>query len=168
MAQSNIQVFSGNRITIEVDGQPVGMAQSATCSDSYALEPASQIGDIHVVEYVPTMARHQIDLELMLFYKKALADIIGDGYVLDNGLAALRGIVFDIVIRGKLIEGLPTPAGRTDQELQRIIRKYLSCSYDGGQVTVRKHAIVIQNARFMALDVTSFESAPDFASSTLR
>lgn len=60
MATTNVKTRSGNRVTVRFDGREIGLVQSVRMSDDYAPEPASGIGDIHVIEYVPTMARHSL------------------------------------------------------------------------------------------------------------
>lgn len=61
MSRENLQTRTGNRIVVLFDGKQVGLVQSVGMSDDYAPEPASGIGDIHVAEYVPTMARHSLN-----------------------------------------------------------------------------------------------------------
>jgi hypothetical protein len=161
----NVKVFNGNRITIELASKIIGLAQSCRATDNYNLQPASGIGDIHVIEWVPTMAQHSVAIQTMFLYKAAMQEAglvaledIGDGHVFENGLSALRGIVFDISIRGKSVQGVENPANA-----EQVLRKYQGCSYDGGDIDVGKHAIVVRNATFRALDVTTDESQSNAA-----
>lgn len=132
----NNNVRSGNNIVIKIGGVEVGMAQDMSASDDYGLDAASGIGDIHVREHVPTIARHQIRLSVVALKAGSMRDV---GAFTENGDAALEGIVFDIVQQDKA----------TGTEL----RKYIGCSFASGETTIQKHAIVISNATFMALDV---------------
>lgn len=139
MAQQNLKVKSGNRFVVVMDGVTVGLAQSVDMSDDMGPEPASGIGDIHVQEYVPTMARHTLQVEEMVLRSGNLRQA---GITLENGDAALRGMVFDIM--------------SIDKDTGDVLRKYTGCSYASGSVQLRKHAIVVSNGTFNALDVTGF------------
>lgn len=135
--KENIKVRSGNRIVILLGGEQVGMLQNVSAADDYSPEPASGIGDIHAQEYVPTMARHTLNVSSMLLKKGAL---LAAGAAVENGDGALQGLVFDFEVYGK-----------DDGEL---LRKYTGCSYASGSLEVSKHAIVMQSGVFNALDVT--------------
>jgi len=136
MAQTNLKARSGNRIIVTFDGKQIGLVQSVELSDDYSPEPASGIGDIHVQEYVPTMARHTLSVSAMKLF---IGDMRQVGISALNGDDVLLGRVFDIVVFGK-DEG-------------SVLRKYVGCSYATGGVSVQKHAIIITNASFNALDV---------------
>ena len=135
--QTNVQTRSGNRIVLELDGKQIGLIQSARSSDGYGNEPASGVGDIHVQEYVPTMARHTINVSAMVLRTKNMRDA---GLLPENGDAALKGNVFDIVTY--------------DKDTNQVIRAYRKCSYDSGDVDVSKHQIVVHSAVFNALEVS--------------
>lgn len=139
MAQEHRIVNSGNRIEVQFDGKVIGLLQNLRTSDNYGHEPASGIGDIHVQEYVPSMARHEISAETMILFTKNLRD---SQISMENGDVVLQGLVFDIVIYGR------------DPKNSGVLRKYTKCSYTSGDVTVQKHAILVANAQFVALDVT--------------
>lgn len=136
MATTNVKTRSGNRVTVRFDGREIGLVQSVRMSDDYAPEPASGIGDIHVIEYVPTMARHSLSVSTMVLFTGAMREA---GISLENGDDALLGLVFDIVVESK------------DDGSE--LRKYLGCSFASGDVEVSKHAIIVSNAQFYALDV---------------
>lgn len=139
MATENRIVNSGNRIEVQFDGKVVGLLQNLRMSDDFGHEPASGIGDIHVQEYVPSMARHSLSASTMILFTKNLRD---SQVSMENGDAVLRGLVFDIVVYGR------------DPKNSGVLRKYVNCSYTGGDVEVSKHAILVANAQFVALDVT--------------
>lgn len=134
--RQNLKVQSGNRIVAVFDGKQIGLAQSVEMNDSYGLEAASGIGDIHVQEHVPTMAVHSMSVSALLLRKGAL---LAAGIVPENGEAVLQGLVFDFEIYSK--------------DDGTLLRKYVGCSYDSGSISVQKHAIVVQNGQFKALDV---------------
>ena len=136
MAQVNNIARSSNRFVLQIDGKVIGYAQSVSMDDDYAPEPLSGIGDIHVRENVPTIARHTLQVQEAVVRTKSLREL---GIATENGDGALQGIVFDILVMDK-----------TDETL---IRKYVGCSYARGSVDVRKHSIVMTSATFMALDV---------------
>lgn len=143
--RENIKARSGNRIRIEFGGVEVGLLQDIRGSDDYAPEPLSGVGDIHVHEYVPTMARHTVTTSQAVLYTDTLRSV---GATLENGDHALRGLVFDIVIYDK------NPPAGVDTSNGIYLRKYVGCSYASGDIEVRKHTIVVANAVFNALDVT--------------
>lgn len=136
MAQTNLKTRSGNRIVVTFDGKQVGLVQSVRMSDDYGPEPASGIGDIHVVEYVPTMARHNLSVSSMVLNVGSLRDA---GIAAENGDAMLLGLVFDIEVYSK--------------DDGTLLRKYVGCSYASGDLEITKHAIVMSSGTFNALDV---------------
>lgn len=134
--RQNQKVRSGNDIVVLLDGKNVGLLQNVSMNDDYSPEAASGIGDIHAVEYVPTMARHSLSVSAMTLKKGAMLEA---GVVMENGDAMLQGLVFDFEVYDK----------STGQQL----RKYVGCSYASGSIDVSKHAITMQSAQFYALDV---------------
>lgn len=137
MSATNLKTRSGNRVIVTFDGKQIGLVNSVRMSDDYAPEPASGIGDIHVQEYVPTMARHQLSVSTMVLFTGAMREA---GISALNGDDVLQGIVFDIQVMSK--------------DDGSVLRKYVGCSYASGDVEINKHAIIVQNAQFNALDVT--------------
>jgi hypothetical protein len=134
--QVNLKTRSGNRCIITFGGQQVGLLQSVRMNDDYAPEPASGIGDIHVQEYVPTMARHTLSVQTMVLDVGAL---INAGAAMQNGDGVLQGLVFDFETYSK--------------DDGTLLRKYVGCSYASGDLEITKHAIVMQSGQFNALDV---------------
>lgn len=137
MASVNKKVHSGNEIVVMFDGKQVGLIQSVGSNDDYGPEAASGIGDIHAQEFVPTMARHSLNVSSMVLRKKHLREA---GIIPENGDEVLKGYVFDFEKRSKS-DGT-------------VLRKYVGCSYASGSIDVQKHAIVMSSAQFNALDVT--------------
>jgi hypothetical protein len=137
MATTNVKTHTGNRIVVVFDSQEIGLVQSVRMNDDYGHEDASGIGDIHVQEHVPTVARHQLTYQQMVL-KKTNARLAG--IAPENGTAVLRGLVFDLVVK--------------DKDSGRILRKYIGCSYVSGDLEIQKHAIVSGSGTLKALDVT--------------
>lgn len=137
MASTNLKARTGNRVIVKFDGKQIGLVQNVRMSDDYGPEPASGIGDIHVAEYVPTMARHSVSVSSMILFVGAMREA---GITTVDGDEALEGKVFDIVVESK------------DDGTE--LRKYTGCSYASGDVEVSKHAILVSNAQFNALNVT--------------
>lgn len=135
--KDNLKTRSGNRIAVIFDGKQIGLMQSVSMNDDYSPEPASGIGDIHVAEYVPTMARHSLNVSSMVLNKGSLRDA---GIAVENGDDILRGLIFDIEVLSK--------------DDGSLLRKYMGCSYASGSMEVSKHAIVMANGMFNALDVS--------------
>ena len=138
MATSNSHVQSGNKIVVTFDGKQVGLVQSVRMNDSYGLEAASGVGDIHVVEHVPTRAVHSLSVSTMVLDKNKLSD--AGAVVPENGDDALQGLVFDFVSLSRVTGA--------------VMRKYRGCSFDSGDVDISAHRIVSRSAQFKALDVT--------------
>lgn len=136
MATQNLKTRSGNRIVVVFDGAQIGLVQSVRMNDDYSPEPASGIGDIHVQEYVPTMARHSLSVSSMVLNRGSMRQA---GIAVENGDAMLLGLVFDIEVYSK--------------DDATLLRKYTGCSYASGDLEVSKHAIVMQSGTFNALDV---------------
>lgn len=136
MAAVNLKTRSGNRCIVLLDSKQVGMMQSVRMNDDYGPEPASGIGDIHAQEYVPSMARHNLNVTNMVLNVGSLRQA---GVAAINGDDMLRGLVFDIEVM--------------DKDNGTLLRKYVGCSYASGDMEVSKHAIVMSNAVFNALDV---------------
>lgn len=136
MATTNIKVRTGNRTVVLLDGKQVGLIQSIRTSDSYGLQEASGIGDIHVQEYVPTTATHSISVQQLVLYTGTLRQL---GISLENGDEALKGIVFDIATMDKNGE---------------VLRKYTGCSFDSGDLEISAHRVISASCQFKALDVS--------------
>lgn len=134
--KQNLKTRTGNRIAVVLDGKQVGLLQSVRANDDYSPEPASGIGDIHVQEYVPTMARHSLNVSAMVLNRGSL---MAAGVAMENGDAMLQGLVFDFEVY--------------DKDTGDLLRKYIGCSYASGDMDVTKHQIVMQSAVFNALDV---------------
>ena len=92
MATEHRIVNSGNRIEIQFDGKVVGLLQNLRPNDEYGHEPASGVGDIHVQEYVPSMARHQLTASTMVLFTANLRDL---GIAMENGDEVLKGLGYD-------------------------------------------------------------------------
>lgn len=133
----NVQTQSGNRIVIEFDGKQVGLVQSVRMNDSYGLEAASGIGDMHVVEHVPTKAMHSLSVGTMVLFKNSLAAL---GIAPENADVVLQGLVFDVVVYSR--------------DTSQILKKYNKVSYDSGDVDVSAHRIVTRNCQLKAIDTS--------------
>ena len=68
MAREHRLALTGNVVLVELDGKPVGICQSLTVTDNYALEPISGIGNINPLEHVPTRASHSLRMSQVMLY----------------------------------------------------------------------------------------------------
>lgn len=134
---TNQKVASGNRIVVTFDGNQFGMIQSLRMSDDYSPEPASGIGDIHVQEYVPTLARHTLTVSRMVLESDTMREL---GIFPEDGDSVLQGLVFSIEVYAK--------------DDGTLLRTYTGVSYASGDLEINKHAIVMSSGTFYALDVT--------------
>lgn len=135
--QKNIKARTGNRIVVMFDGKQIGAVQSVRMNDDYSPEPVSGIGDIHAQEYVPTMARHNLQVQTMVLKTGSMREA---GIAMENGDGVLQGLVFDFEVYSK--------------DDGTLLRKYIGCSYASGDLEISKHAIVMASGQFLALDVT--------------
>jgi hypothetical protein len=135
--KTNIKTRSGNRVAVVFDGIQLGLVRSVRANDDYSPEPASGIGDIHVQEYVPTMARHSLSVQQMVLIKGAMLEA---GIAMENGDDALRGLVFDLEIYSK--------------DDGKLLRKYTGVSYASGDIDINAHQIIVTSGQFNALDVS--------------
>lgn len=140
-----VRTQTGNLIDIKMAGESIGMLQDLRASDDYSPEPASGIGDIHVTEYVPTMARHTLSTSAMVLDSNSLR---AKGISLLNGDDALKGQTFTIEVFQK------NRPGAAATSASNSLRKYEGVTFVSGDIEIRKHAIVITNAQFNALNVS--------------
>lgn len=152
--KQNVLVRSSNRFTISMGGVPVGLLQDLRCQDDYSPEPASGIGDIHVKEYVPTLARHTISTSQACLFAGALRKI---GVAFENGEDAMKGMVFDIEVYDRVVSGTVSPGSTSEVTVQpegstagALLRKYERCSFASGDIEIRKHAMIINSATINA------------------
>ena len=138
--QQNVKTESGNRVDVYFGGVKVGLVQSVRMSDDYSPEAASGVGDIHVAEYVPSMARHSLTVQQMALKRASMRKM---GVSALNGDDMLKGLVFDFVVVSK--------------DTGQVMRKYVGVSFASGEVDVTKHAIITCSGMFNALDVQGEE-----------
>lgn len=136
MSRQNVHARTGNRFLIVMDGVTIGACRTAQSSDDYGPEPVSGIGDIHAIEYAPTMARHSVSVNQMAIKKQSL---MAKGLVPENGDDALKGLVFDIIAQ--------------DKDTGEVVRKYVGCSYASGSIDITAHQVTVLSGQFNALDV---------------
>jgi hypothetical protein len=137
MPREKANVRTANHVAIKLDGQQIGLMQNLRASDDYGLEPVSGIGDIHVAEHVPTIARHQLSVSFACLRRDLL---VSRGFVPENGTDALRGLVFDVEV--------------FDKRDSEMVKKYTDCSYSSGDISFDAHRVIVRNASFMAIDTT--------------
>ena len=136
MAKPNVHARTGNRFLIVMDGVTIGAARNARLSSDYGPEPVSGIGDIHAIEYAPTMARHSVNVSQMVLKKKTM---LAAGLIPENGDVMMRGMVFDIIAQ--------------DKDTGEVVRKFINCSYASGDIEINAHQIVTASGTFNATDV---------------
>ena len=134
--QPNVKVRSGNRVLVKLDGKMVGLIKGLNCTDNYGPQEASGIGDIHVQEYVPTLADHSLQAESIVLISQNLRDA---GIALENGDHALQGMVFDVAI--------------FDKDAGVLLRKYTGVSVASCDTRVQAHQIIGLNVSMKALNV---------------
>jgi hypothetical protein len=137
MATTNVQAKSANRIAILYDGKQVGACKSVSLHESYNHETVTGIGDIHVIEHVPTLAAYSVQIEAMVLEKEALRSA---QILTEDGDDTLVGRVFDISVIHR----------DTGEEL----RKFSGCTYDSGDIRITANQVISTSAQFKALRVS--------------
>lgn len=127
---------TANRIGIIFDGSQIGLVSGLTLSEDYSPEPAIGIGDLAPLEYVPTMARYQVQIEKMVLIKEKM---ISAGIQFQDANDALSGRVFNIVI--------------ADQVSGKTLKTIVGCTFASGNTQIRKNTMVTKSATFMALGI---------------
>ena len=153
----NLIAHSGNLITLEFGGKRFGTIQRMSAQDDFGVEPVSGIGDIHVQEYVPGMARHVLTIEHAVLKTSSMREA---GILPENDCERLKGFEFDIVIYAKCPSASPgngtaVQAGVCDNwsGALQTIRKYVKCSYASGSLSIQAHRVVMSDATIYARDV---------------
>jgi len=153
MATQNIRAHSGNLIQLEFDGKVYGTIRGLNAQDDYAPEPLSGIGEVHVQEWVPSMARHTLRVDYMIIKKDSLRSL---GVMDENACERLQGMEFDIVMYEKMPQagagGSATQPGVCDHRLGEL-RKYKYCTMASASINIQAHQIVVSDATFYARDV---------------
>jgi hypothetical protein len=159
----NAVVRSSNRFTIKRGDTVIGLLQDLRCQDDYSPEPASGIGDIHVKEYVPTMARHTISTSQACMFTASLRKL---GISFENGDDAMKGLVFNIEICDRVYQETvslgKTGPGNTawvgvaeEGATGTVLRRYEKCSFASGDIEIRKHAMIVTSATINACNATT-------------
>lgn len=135
--KQNIQVHTGNRIAVVFDGKAIGAISSVRGNFDLSPEPVTGVGDINVIEHAPTVARHSLSISQMVLKKE---NMINAGISVENGDAALRGLVFDIEVY--------------DKDSGKQLRKWTGVSYASGDIDISANRITVASGQFNALDAT--------------
>lgn len=135
--KQNIQVHTGNRIAVVFDGKAIGAISSVRGNFDLSPEPVLGVGDINVIEHAPTVARHSLSISQMVLKKE---NMLNAGISVENGDAALRGLVFDIEVY--------------DKDSGKQLRKWTGVSYASGDIDISANRITVASGQFNALDAT--------------
>jgi len=149
MARPNIKTHHGNRVVVKIDDQFVGLLQNVRFNDDYSPEAISGVGDIHVQEHAPTMARHTAGVSSMVLRKK---NMVALGIYPENGDEMLKGLIFDIEVFDNTVGATPT-----------LLRKIIGCTFSGGSIEVAKHTVFVSDANFMGIDVSGTVTGNDIS-----
>ena len=142
------KVYSGNTITVMINGKEVGLLQEVSADEDFAPEPASGIGNPQVIEYVPTINRISLAVGSMSLRKDSL---FSAGVYPENITKYLQTNPFQVQIIDKV-------SGKT-------VRMYNNCIFARGTLNLRKHTIVSHNCTLLATDAQASD-APGFYQTT--
>jgi hypothetical protein len=131
------RVMTGNEIRVAIDGVELELVQSIRFTDDYGHEDASGIGDIHVQEHVPTVARHTATMSKLAVPREVAVEL---GIITENGDVAMEGKIFDIEVFEKASGAL--------------IRKVINCVNIGGDIGFTAHRMIMTDAQFRGRDVS--------------
>lgn len=129
--------MTGNEVRVAIDGVELELLQSIRFTDDYGHEAASGIGDIHVQEHVPTVARHTATMSKLAVPRETAIEL---GIVSENGDSALQGRVFDIEV--------------FDRKSGVLIRKIINCVNIGGDIAFTAHRMIMTDAQFQGRDAS--------------
>lgn len=71
----NTGVRTGGKVLLRLGDQVVAFAQSARFRDDYGLEAVQIIGQLQAIEYVPTHARHEITITMLVVRNTSLVKL---------------------------------------------------------------------------------------------
>jgi hypothetical protein len=131
------KVMTGNEVEVRIDGIVLELMQSIRFTDDYGHEDASGIGDLHVQEHVPTVARHTATMSKLAVPREVAVEL---GIVNENGDSAMEGRTFDIEVFSKVTGAL--------------IRKIINCVNVGGDIGFTAHRMIMTDAQFRGRDVS--------------
>jgi hypothetical protein len=175
---SNNKVLVGGKILIKMDNQIIGFANEASCSDAYGLQPIHVLGQLSPIDYVPTDARHSINLTVMVMKDSSLAmanlEPTGAGnygFLKQATIGSFDSVITDMsadtnvgtldtsnkgalrVLHGKSfsIEILsPTWTSGAQATTVSVVR-YDNCYFNGGSVRFNANQITVHQCEFVAL-----------------
>lgn len=178
MPINDSKVLVGGKILIKMGGKYIGFANSADCSDSYGMQPIHVLGQLQPIDYVPTDARHSIDLDMMVlrdnsliqsnlepagagnygFLSSGKTDTIGNVANGNKDLADDKDTTtHDLNNKGKLrvlhgktfdIEIISPQASGSEDS----IVVYENCYFNSGSVRFSANAITMHRVQFVALN----------------
>lgn len=161
--RQNTMVRSANRFTIVFGDIPIGLLQNCRCSDDYAPEPLSGIGDIHRKEWVPTIANHNITATQAVLFTGNLRQL---GVAYENGDDALKAMVFDIEVYDRIVASSVNPGSSSpvtmlpEGQKGTLLRRYEKCSFASGDTEITKHAIIMSNVTINACNAVTPQGSP--------
>jgi len=133
---SNFLTVTGNQVNVYINGVLLNVLTTLRCTDDYGYEPVVGFGDIHVKEYVPTVARHAVSISKFLL---TLENAVTAGIILQNGDAAMLGNTFNIQIFAK---GGP------------LIKQYTHAVNTSSDLNIQSNRLIVSDANFVATDTS--------------
>ena len=173
---SDNNVLVGSKVLIRMDGNVVGFAQSARCTDNYRYIPIHIMGQLQAVEYVPTTAMHEIVLTSMVMRNDSLTrhnlepwGAGSYGYVSTSGdnIGGIKGrtgtykkftqnltTTKDAQPNGgtlTLIDNSRITIGITDAATGKNIVQYEKCFYAAGGFSISANNIIGHQVTFYSI-----------------
>lgn len=163
---ANTVAFSGNQIVVTIsdkDGKDVviGLAQDLQATESFRPEPVSGLGSPRVQEYVSTMYEIGLSMSACMINTPKEGDPIpfGSG---NSNTGKISTFIPDVGSEQKAREylnsnlnGCTITVYYTRPDTAKSLRKYGGCVFESADISVRKHGILMTNARFKAAYVSS-------------
>jgi hypothetical protein len=143
----NRQAQSANLITIQFDGETMGIIQTVRFSGDFGLTDESGIGQNTVWEYVPGIAHINVSASGIVLFAN---NLLKAGIVPSTGVReVLQGKVIDITLFSKAIPAV----GSTAAKLPRILLKATYCSVASIDVGISTGKAISFDATFRAIDL---------------
>lgn len=132
-AVKNHKTLSGNIVTVQIDGQPVGRALNVRYDEDFGTEPIYEVGSMLPAELIPQRWSCRLSIE-----KYALRERAFDGLNVAYSEDILLKNLFDLIVK--------------DRTTGKIIHLFRGCvqANAGGQIAANRP--VNQNATFYAMD----------------
>lgn len=152
--------FAGNQIILKIGNKIIGLAQDLQATENFRPEPVSGLGSPRVQEYVPSMYEISISMSACLINSPAAGLMDGGGNP-STEMGKISDNIPDVSNEpnarkwlNENMQGVDIQVLYTREDQSKPLRTYSNCVFESADVSVRKHGILMANARFKAAYVS--------------